>query len=156
LPGIFFPLQSFPVTLQIFGTITNRTAQILNVVVLFSVADLKHFDADPDPACHFDADPDPSFLIMSLNLEKVLKYILDRHLQIVRIRVRTQIIHLMRIRIQLICLMHIWILPFNLMWIHADPDPQHWIIFYCVLVVNFTLKFEVERSLLKRSAKIHI
>ncbi len=24
-----------------------------------SVADLHHFDADPDPSCHFDADVDP-------------------------------------------------------------------------------------------------
>jgi hypothetical protein len=65
-------------------------------MVLSSVADPYHFDADldPDPVCHFDADPDPtlhfdvdpvpdhSFQKKALNLEKVLKYILDCHLQI--------------------------------------------------------------------------
>jgi hypothetical protein len=37
-------------------------------------------------------------------------------------------ITLMRIRILLVTLMgiRIRILAFNLMWIHADPDPQHW------------------------------
>jgi len=31
-------------------------------MVLSSVADPYHFDADldPDPVCHFDADPDPT------------------------------------------------------------------------------------------------
>ncbi len=33
---------------------------------------------------------------------------------------------LKRIRIQLITVMRIQILPFNMMRIHADPDPQHW------------------------------
>ncbi len=42
-----------------------------NTVGLSSVADMHHFDVDPDPACHFyadpysvchnDADPDPTF-----------------------------------------------------------------------------------------------
>jgi hypothetical protein len=32
-----------------------------------------------------------------------------------------------RIRIHLIILARIRILPFNLMRIHADPDPQHWL-----------------------------
>ncbi len=93
-----------------------------------------HFDAAPDPACPFDADPDPdptfsfdpdpdpypSFQIKAQNLDKVLKeahfpYILAYHLHIMRIRIRSQRITLMRIRI----------LPFNLMRIHTDPDPQH-------------------------------
>jgi len=31
-----------------------------SLLLLASVADPHHFDADPDPAFHFDADPDPS------------------------------------------------------------------------------------------------
>jgi hypothetical protein len=45
-----------------------------------------------------------------------------------RIRIRIQLITLMwvRIQIQLITVMRllIRILPFNLMWFHADPDPD--------------------------------
>jgi hypothetical protein len=29
-----------------------------------SVADMHHFDADPDSTFHFDADPDPDFYLM--------------------------------------------------------------------------------------------
>jgi hypothetical protein len=56
-------------------------------MLLGSVADPHHLDADPDPASHFDADPDtdptfhfnadpdpaPGFQIKAQNLEKVLK-----------------------------------------------------------------------------------
>jgi len=40
-----------------------------------SVADLHHFDADPDPdpAFHFNADPDPTLQIKAQNFEKMLK-----------------------------------------------------------------------------------
>ncbi len=37
---------------------------MFNYLLRGSVADLHHFEADPDPACHFDADadldPDPA------------------------------------------------------------------------------------------------
>ncbi len=90
-----------------------------------SVADPHHIDADQDPACHFDPDPsfyfdadqDPSFQIKALNLERLISiYILACHLQLYAVRIRIQLIALRRIRIL--------ILPFNLMLIRADPDPQ--------------------------------
>ncbi len=70
------------------------------------------FDADPDPTFPFDPspDPDPIFQIKAQNLEKVLKKAHFPHFCLV-------ICKLMRIRVR--------ILPFNLMRIHADPDPQH-------------------------------
>ncbi len=82
-------------------------------------------DPHPDPACHFDADPgpDPSFKLKALNLEKVLKYAHIPYVfllvicKLMRIRIRIQRITLMLMRIQ--------ILPFNVMRIHEDPDPQH-------------------------------
>jgi hypothetical protein len=61
------------------------------VILLPSVVDPHHFDADPDPTFHPvadpDADPDPSFQMKAQILEKELKkahipYILACHLQI--------------------------------------------------------------------------
>ncbi len=33
----------------------------LNICISVSVANLHHFDADPDPTFHFDTDPDHTF-----------------------------------------------------------------------------------------------
>jgi hypothetical protein len=88
---------------------------------------------DPDPACHFDAEPVLPLILMRIpiqNLEKVLKQahiplILACRLKLMRIRIRIQHITVMQIQTQLITLMWIRILPFNLMRVHANPDPQH-------------------------------
>jgi hypothetical protein len=66
----------------------------LNFKVLGSMLLSTYNFADPDPACHFAVEPDLPFTLM-------------------RIRILIQPITLMRIRI----------LPFNLMRIHANPDP---------------------------------
>ncbi len=96
--------------------------------------DPHYIDADPDPACHlnedpeptfhFDADPDPNFQINAQNTESVQigSYSIPNIF-------RLAICKLMRIWIQFITLMRmrIRILHFNLIGIHANPDPQHWI-----------------------------
>jgi hypothetical protein len=78
-------------------------------------------DPDPDPAFHFDAnlDPDSNFQIQA-HLKKCSNRLIFHTFWLV-------IYQLMRMRIQLIILMRIRIriLPFNLMRINADPDPQH-------------------------------
>ncbi len=88
---------------------------------LWGVANPHHVDADPDldPSDHYDAypDPDPSFQIKAQNLEKVLTFYTFwlGICKLTRIRILIQLIIFMRIRI----------LPFNLMRIYSDPDPQH-------------------------------
>jgi hypothetical protein len=105
-----------------------------------SVADSHHFDEDLDPACPFNADPDldPAVTLMRIRilpfpLKRIQKnfenssipYILARHLQIDtdpdnHFDADTDPAD------------HVdadpdpTVLPFNLMQIHADPDPQHW------------------------------
>ncbi len=70
--------------------------------VCSSGPDPHHFDLDPDPACHFDADPEPAY---HFEADRDPTFHFDGDAP-------------MRIRIR--------ILRFNLMRIHADPDPQHW------------------------------
>jgi hypothetical protein len=112
----------------------NKPILFLQRTKLFSlqcsVADLHHFDADPDadpdPGCHFDADagpdptfhfdadpdPDPSFQIKVQNLTQsaqIGRYIFHTFWPV--------ICKFRQIQIQFINLMRIRILPFNLMWI---------------------------------------
>ncbi len=73
-----------------------------------------HFDADPDPAFHFDADPDPTFIDTDLDPDPVYLFDADPDPAYFSMRIRSRI------------------LPFNLMRIHADPDPDPQHCFYII------------------------
>ncbi len=111
----------------------------------FSVADPHHFNADPDPACHFDADadpdpachfdaaPDPNFYLSlwwgsgsgSLLPNKGSKPWKSDKRGSYSIHFGASSVNWCRSGSGL-SLMRI--LLFNLMLIHADPDPWHWLV----------------------------
>jgi hypothetical protein len=49
----------------------RETQRPVELVVICSVADPHHSDADPDPARHFDADPDPIFYFEAVRIRSL-------------------------------------------------------------------------------------